>query len=214
MRRNHLLIPSAMLFVLASKAIGQNPPTVKQEAKSSPCSNIVALAGDVKIDCSSLTSAQQKIIENIPSLLRRIIAHQSDADAVIAKLDECLKTVNQNRPKTIYDCRGNWSTEGPSTGGLHNETSTFIGTDPSLQEMSKLADAAQNKELLKVCTTQLEAKPEWLTPRLFCALAYEGLGDNAKAKEMLDAYDGGKGPAYDGNAFCRRWSDLTHSKLK
>src|SRR5580700_3438232 len=98
MRRNRLLITSAILFALASKAVGQQPPTVTQEAKSSPCSNIIALAGDVKIDCSSLTPAQQKLIEGIPGLLHKILANQLDPNVVTAKLDEILREVRRIDP--------------------------------------------------------------------------------------------------------------------
>jgi hypothetical protein len=88
MRQNRLLILSVVLLLLTSEAIGQNPPTVTQEAKGSPCSNIVALTGDVKLNCSSLTPAQQKIIESIPDVLRKILNSQLDANAVVKKLNE------------------------------------------------------------------------------------------------------------------------------
>jgi hypothetical protein len=69
-------------------------------------------------------------------------------------------------------------------------------------------------KLLKVCTAEIESKPEWLTPRLFCAIAYGSLGNTAKAKEMLAVYDAGKGPAYDGDASCKQMSDVLHANLK
>jgi hypothetical protein len=96
MNRNPLplLILSAALSLPTSTAIGQNPPTVTQEAKGSPCSNIVALVGDVKLDCSSLTPAQQKIIESIPAVLHKILANHLDPDAVMGKLDELARQLD------------------------------------------------------------------------------------------------------------------------
>ena len=207
MRRNHLLIPSAVLFLLVSEVAAQNSPGITQEAKSSPCSNVIALTGDVKIDCSSLTPAQQKIIDSIPALLRNIIAHQHDADAVIAKLDECLKAANPNVPHTVYSCKGQSRTEKVNAGG-GTEWGFNQNPDPSAPEMAKLLNARQFPELLEVCISQIESKPEWLTPRLFCASAYRGLGDATKAKEMLAFYDAQKGPGYDGDPDCKQLSDL------
>lgn len=91
MSRNHLLIPSAILLALAGRATGQNTPTVTQEAKNSPCSNVVALAGDVKIDCSGLTPAQQKLVDSIPAILHKILVNQLNADVVLAKMDELIQ---------------------------------------------------------------------------------------------------------------------------
>ncbi len=214
MRRNHLLVISVVLLMLASEATGQNPPTVTQEAKNSPCSNIVALTGDVKIDCSSLTPTQQKIIESIPSLLRKLIAHQADADAIIARLDECLKAVNPNLPAKAYFCNGGWRSTGIGANtGLQMNVSP--GPDPSLGEMINLNNNhTQYQKLLEVCTSQIESNPEWLTPRLFCAIAYASLGNAAKAKEMIDVYDSRKGPAYDDDPLCKQVSDAIHTALK
>jgi hypothetical protein len=167
----------------------------------------------VKIDCASLTPAQQKIIESIPSLLRNIIAHQREADAVLARLDECLKAVNPNLPKKTYMCKGGWTMEGPSATTMHQMNADF-GPDPSMGEMIKLNNAHQYKELLQLCTSQIESKPEWLTPRLFCALAYGAMADIAKAKDMLAIYDDRKGPAYDGDADCKTVSNFLHANLK
>ena len=99
-----------------------------------------------------------------------MLANQIDADKVMAKLDEILHAVNPNLPTKVYFCKGGWRSlgPGPNTG---MQMTMNGGEDPSGVEMAKLSDARQFKELLKVCTTQIESKPEWLTPRLFCGLA-------------------------------------------
>jgi hypothetical protein len=64
------------------------PSGVKQKAIDSECTNILALAGNVNVNCSALTPKQQKIIEGIPSILHRILKNQLDPTAVTKKLDE------------------------------------------------------------------------------------------------------------------------------
>lgn len=61
---------------------------IRQESIRSSCSNIVALAGSANVNCSSLTPQQQKIIEEIPSLLKKILVNQLDPSLVMAKLDQ------------------------------------------------------------------------------------------------------------------------------
>jgi hypothetical protein len=132
---------------------------------------------------------------------------------VMKKLDEILHAVNPNLPKKTYTCHGGWTMEGPSATAMH-QTNVDFGPDPAGSEMAKLTDAHQYKELLQLCTSQIKSKPEWLTPRLFCGLAYMGIGDTAKAKEMLAVYDAATGPAYEGDAACKEMSDFLHANLK
>jgi len=105
--------------VLGSQAFGQTLPSVTQDAKNSSCSNIVALAGDVKIDCSSLTPAQQKIIESIPSILHKILANQVDAETILSKLDGCLEGIKQVREQAA-----DWHLPGDK----QKEIKRFLGT--------------------------------------------------------------------------------------
>jgi hypothetical protein len=207
MRPNHLLITSAVVFVLAGITTGQNPPTVTQEAKGSPCSNIVALTGDVKIDCSSLTSAQQKIIDSIPALLRNIIAHQLDADKVIAKLDDCLKMENPNLPKKTYSCDGSVNSFGPSTDG-GGMTQFHGNADPDFHQMAELYNSENWAPLLKMCLAKIDANPAWLTPFLFCSRAYLETGDSARAKDMLRKFDDTAGPGNRSERCKAAWEDL------
>jgi hypothetical protein len=95
MLQSNLLLKSLSALILASgglSAFGQSTatPSVTQDAKNSSCSNIVALAGNVEVNCSSLTPAQKKLIESIPGLLHKIIADQLDPQVVMTKLDEII----------------------------------------------------------------------------------------------------------------------------
>ena len=78
------------LLGVCSLVMNGQTATVKQKSEKSICSNVVALAGDVHIDCASLTSAQRKAISGIPNIMKKILASQLDIAAVSAKLDELI----------------------------------------------------------------------------------------------------------------------------
>jgi hypothetical protein len=84
------------LVIIGGTALCQQPG-IKQDSKNSSCSNIVALAGNVSLNCFSLTTAQRRIIDSIPTVLNKILANQLDPDVVMAKLDEIHKDVRQIR---------------------------------------------------------------------------------------------------------------------
>jgi hypothetical protein len=78
-------IEIALLLGMAMFVNGQTIPTVHQTASRSSCSNIVALSG-AKVDCSHLTPAQKKAMENIPAILKMTIENQNYLDAIMQKL--------------------------------------------------------------------------------------------------------------------------------
>jgi hypothetical protein len=88
---------SAIFVILCGPVLCQTVPSITQDAKNSSCSNIVALVGSVSLDCSSLTPEQQKLIESIPALLRKMLAEQLDPKLVMEKLDEIKKGVDEIR---------------------------------------------------------------------------------------------------------------------
>ncbi|MBS1800694.1 MAG: hypothetical protein JSS95_12815 [Acidobacteria bacterium] len=78
------LLAAAMLTTLTH---GQTP-TIRQRSTRSTCSNIIALAGNVKVDCSKLTPEQDRLLRQIPAMLNKVLANQLDPDSVMKKLDE------------------------------------------------------------------------------------------------------------------------------
>jgi hypothetical protein len=87
-------------IVLATLAVvifgfSQKPATITQKTQDSTCSNIVALAGNASIKCSSLTPTQKKLIESIPALLNKIISNQLDPNLLIKKIDEMEASVKE-----------------------------------------------------------------------------------------------------------------------
>lgn len=104
---------SLIILFATSNALPQTQkpsPPIKQESSRSLCSNVVALTGNVQLNCSGLTPAQVRILASIPILLRRVLANGSN-DAILAKLDELVKIASQpaltvNAPNGIGNIGG------------------------------------------------------------------------------------------------------------
>ncbi len=109
------------LSFIATGAHGQSMPNLEQNSAKSACSNIVALSGDVNINCSSLTPQQKKTLDTIPAILRKILANQIDTKAVMDKLDEIL--VATPRPATLTAVQSN-------TGGINIQQGTTGADSP------------------------------------------------------------------------------------
>jgi hypothetical protein len=197
---------------LSMVCLGQPNQQIHQDAKHSSCSNIVALTGNVKVNCNTLTPAQLHAIEKIPSLVQQIIENKSDAEAIMAKLDEILEHLNPNNPSKTYSCYG-WRTDlQPGSGAQinlgHPESEQL--TD-RFEELMHLNNTQQYQKLLSECQAQMRTTPEWLTPRLFCGLAYVAVGDKTKAKQMLDEFDSKTGPAYS-EGECKRMEEYLRQR--
>jgi hypothetical protein len=160
------------------------------------------------INCQGLSTEQGTKMLRI---LNKILANQLDPEAVMTKLDEILKAVNPNTPVKTYFCNGMWRTAGP--GKNAGFEISMGGDDSTFQEMVRLNNSQHYSDLLKLCLSQIQSAPGWLTPRLFCSLAYLGLGDRPKAKEMLKEFDAKTGPAYDTEA-CSQASTYLHNTLQ
>jgi hypothetical protein len=65
----------------------------------------------------------------------------------------------------------------------------------------------------KAPPSRVSYAPEWLTPHLFCGMAYLGIGNRTKAKEMLTEFESRTGPAYDVDA-CHQISVYLHRALQ
>jgi len=145
-------------------------------------------------------------------IMNRIIANQLDPDAVMTKLDEILKAVNPNLAAKTYFCNGQWRTAGPSASAAF---AIMMGGDDSIfQNMIQLNNSRQYSGLLKLCAAQIQSTPEWLTPRLFCALAYLGIGDKEKARSMFAEFEVKTGPAYDDADACKQMAAFLRANLQ
>jgi hypothetical protein len=94
------VVLKALEIVLATLAVviscfSQKTPTITQKTRYSTCSNIIALAGNVSVKCSSLTPTQKKLIGSIPALLNKIISSQLDPNLLMKKIDELEASVKE-----------------------------------------------------------------------------------------------------------------------
>ena len=175
---------------------------------SGPCSP--ANTGDdniFTINCGIGKDQGQRMLD----IVNKILANQLDPNAVMAKLDEILKTVNPNLPTKTYFCNGQWRTVGPGPNIALNVVTG--GDDSAFQEMASLNNSGEYPELLMKCLAHIKSEPEWLTPRLFCGLAYWATGEKAKASDMLAEFESKTGPAYDDRT-CKQASDFLHGVLR
>jgi hypothetical protein len=195
-----------LLLLIPLPCRSQTTTTGTAETKG-PCSPAVTGSKNTfTINCGIDKKQGQKMLE----ILNKILANQLDPQAVMSKLDEILKAVNPNIPAKTYFCNGEWRTSGPGTHAAFEIN--MGGDDSAFQEMARLNNSKQYEDLLKTCIAQISSTPEWLTPRLFCGLAYLGTGDKAKAKQLLTEFDSKTGPAYDADA-CHQMSAFLHSQL-
>ena len=133
----------ALFLITAASTFGQGVPSVQQHADRSRCSNIVALAGNVNLNCSSLTPAQKKTLDSIPALLNKILANQMDSDAIMQKLDEILKT--QAAPATTNSCPNGICISGGSVE--HPEVNNFGEKPPSIADFQLVTSSSPAVEL-------------------------------------------------------------------
>lgn len=199
---------SVFLIILISlRCWPQTTPTT-QAATHRPCSVANTGSGNkIQINCGIDKYQAQKILV----ILNKILSERLDPDVVMAKLDEILKAVNPNLPLKTYFCDGNWRTSGPAP-----DTALEIsigGDDTVFKEMIRLNNSHQYPELLTSCLAQIKSVPSWLTPRLFCGMAYLATGDKAKAKDMLTEFDSKAGTAYAADQ-CRQMSEFLHRELQ
>jgi hypothetical protein len=196
-----------LTLLLVTACRGQTTATGQAET-SGPCSPGVTGSNNIfTINCGIGKEQGQKML----NILNKILANQLDPTAVMVKLDEILNSINPNRPPKTYLCNGMWRIAGP---GPNTALQIALGGDDSaFQDLVRLNNTRQYAELLKLCLSQIQSAPDWLTPRLFCGLAYLGIGDGVKAKSMLAEFDSRTGPAYQDDG-CKEVSDYLHEHLR
>ena len=204
---------ASFIFCAASQVFAQTTAgDITTLGKCSPV--LIQPKGKVEISCdgAGLSPAQvQRQAKEYAEILSTIRKNSLSFDIVIAKLNELLKRTNPNGTVITYDCGGIKRTVTMATG------ETLTEGDLPATNVKSMVDAvkASRPDLeLNACLAQIEAKPEWLTPRLFCAGAYVDLREMAKAKQMLDYYDANVGEAYDRDPFCTNISAKLHTVIK
>jgi hypothetical protein len=134
-----------VLSLVVATAYGQTKLKIEQNSEKSSCSNIVTLAGNTNINCSSLTPEQKKLLDRIPVFLNRILANQGDPKVISDKLDEILEALSRINqapvpPVTNY-APGGFATSG---GTLVNpQINNFRDPLPQIDVTSSEPIAAQ-----------------------------------------------------------------------
>jgi hypothetical protein len=149
------------------------------------------------------------------AILNKILADRLDTNAVMAKLDEILKGMNPNVAPKVYMCNGTWRSAGPGVAddGVPSVLMINTGGDTKpFKEMIQLNNSGDYAGLLNACLAAIKSTPEWLTPRLFCSIAYLETKDETNAREMLAEFDAKTGPYYTVGE-CRQMSDYLHANL-
>lgn len=122
--------------------------------------------------------------------------------------------INPNQLIRTYNCAGISREVGPTAeAGL----SVSVGGEQNIKIYNDMVYASKAKDwakLLDLCTVQKDAKPEWLSPYLFCAIAHLGLGDKEKARVDMEYYDKRTGPQYDADEHCANLAAYIHSRLQ
>ncbi len=118
------------IFSVATIASSQTVPNVQQKSDKSTCSNILALTGNININCSSLTPAQKKALESIPKVLRMAMTNQDYLNAIMVKLDEMSK--NQGT-SIVQNCPSGICNNGPNSG-----SQTVINNGPAERHLTPL----------------------------------------------------------------------------
>lgn len=208
-----LVVFAVLVSALSSSAQTASTGNITTYGKCSP--TLIQPKGKVEITCDvkGISPAQaEKRAKEDAQILSLIRQNSLNFDVVIDKLNELLKRTNPNLPVKTYSCSGEWRTSGP---GLNTDIQiTGGGNSADFDEMVKLNNSRLFQDLLTKCQNLIQAKPEWLSSKLFCSVAYMRLGDTAKAKEMLAEYDSQIGPAYSDDWHCENIAKALRSKLK
>lgn len=117
----------------------------------------------------------------------------SEAEPYILKAIEFFRAADTSDTKT-YFCDGMWQTNTQARSVLNSKSG---GNDSEFLNMIELLRNAKYSELMNACEANIKSVPEWLTPRLFCGLAYAHLNDKGKALVMLKEFESRAGPSYD-----------------
>jgi hypothetical protein len=192
-------------------------PTIQQKSEKSTCANIVALAGNVDLNCSSLTPAQSKAISNIPAILKMTLENQNYLDAIMKQLQEMSKTqpgqitVNGNVSQggngdcqanaiggsaTVESCGASEAVTGVYSYKLNGNLVITEGArqtwkDGEVDSYRAIVEASNSKDwarLNEITEKEISRAPRWLTPYLFSGVANLQLCNKEIALKRLNYF--------------------------
>jgi hypothetical protein len=130
MARLNARVSVLLIACVSGFMFGQAKPTfVQQKSEKSVCANIVALTGNVDINCSNLsvlTPAQKKGLADIPAILKMALTNQNYLDAILEKMNAMAQ------PVTVNNAPGGFAVSG---GTVINPQVTNLGPPPAQIEV-------------------------------------------------------------------------------
>jgi hypothetical protein len=176
--------------------------------------NATKTKDQIAIKCQGMTTEQGERVSaalNILGVMNKLLENKLDPEWVAARLDEIAKTASRTPQAKTYFCDGMWQSGAPNSGNILDAKTG--GNDSTFLTMVTLLGKKQYPELLRICTASIESTPGWLTPRLFCGLAYSRLDEKTKAQSMLTEFEAKTGPSYD-VPDCHDLHDLLRRSLR
>ncbi len=155
------------LLMLTNVANTQTKPPLNRPSYSISCSNIVALSGNVNINCSNLTVEQKKLLGEIPSLLHRILSNQ-DPKAIMEKLDQILEVASRPAAPSVAQNNSGGINVQQATAGNNSSiinSPVSIGQIPKsiphadMVRLTAVLQHAPNKCSIRIQTDQWSAEP-------------------------------------------------------
>jgi hypothetical protein len=203
MNRLGLLMLTAVALVLGMslKGASQQTPSTTSSKSEEPasCSIFETQAKDqISIKCQGMNPEQSERVSaafTILPVMNKLLENKLDPELVTTKLDELTKSAGRVPRVKTYFCDGMWKSGAPNAVGIL-DTKTG-GNDSEFLSMINLLEKKQYPELLTKCTANIKSTPEWLTPRLFCGLAYARLDRKVEAQAMLAEFEKKAGSTYD-----------------
>lgn len=129
-----------------------------------------------------LVEGKNLLLSQNQQLLRKIEEYQLDLaekDEQITELEEQAKMAARNIT-SFFDFKG---VRRETAGGKINIT---YGEEYQIYlQMVELEESRNYTALIELCKHQIEATPDWLTPYLYCGVAYANLGNGDEAIAYL-----------------------------
>lgn len=118
--------------------VGQTKPAIQQHAKNSACSNIVALAGPLNLNCSHLDSNQRRQTSDIQRIVRAILTSQIDAHDVLLKIEAGVSDIRNSIPKNYGELVPANDPQSPGCNAPSDALKLYLGGNLIYQSSTSL----------------------------------------------------------------------------
>lgn len=123
-----------------------------------------------------LLALEQQLSKKVDAYQRALITQEEMIQGLETKATMAARGISPLH----YDFNG---VKRETVGG---RISVTVG--PEVESFGRMAELEESQDyliLIEVCEQQIGESPEWLTPYLYCAVAYANLGEKARAIDYL-----------------------------